>query len=167
MVGCSSIEKTSIYGSVARSQVKGEDVYTEITGVRFDLDTTKYTRLPEIYGNFDITLELYGGITHGRAPGHTLGATAMLRYSYPLGRFTPYLEVGAGPTILSVTTYEQEKSGFAFRDQVGIGTEFSITENLSLFAGYRFGHISHAGLRNTRNRGIESDIGILGLTWYY
>jgi len=78
-----------------------------------------------------------------------------------------YLEGGAGPIYLGLKTHEQEKPGFSFLDQLGLGIELHPTQKLGIILGYRLTHMSHAGLLRTKNRGIESNTILLGLRFRY
>lgn len=48
----------------------------------------------------------------------------------------------------------------------GVGASYFITERSSIYAGYRFQHISNAGT-DSPNRGIDSHTGVLGLSVFF
>jgi lipid A 3-O-deacylase len=82
-----------------------------------------------------------------------------------LGRLVPYLEgtAGAGGTNLKVLEID---SPFSFVLEAGLGVSYFITPGLAVNVGYRFQHISN-GHAYDKNRGFNSDSGIVGLTWYF
>lgn len=82
-----------------------------------------------------------------------------------LGRFVPYLEgtAGAGGTNLKVLEID---SPFTFVLEAGLGLSCFITPGLAVNVGYRFQHISNGHVYD-KNRGFNSDSGIVGLTWYF
>lgn len=97
--------------------------------------------------------------------GFETGAVVMFEYAYPVcQKFSLYLEGGAGPGYFSKRTREQGGGGFNFFDQGQVGGKVCIAENKSFIFGYRFRHISHAGLRPGSNGGINSHHLILGYT---
>ncbi len=74
--------------------------------------------------------------------------------------FRPYIEGGIG----GIYTDFQEKgqgSKFNFNPQAGVGSDFTIGRDLSLFAAVRAHHFSNAGLAD-QNRGINSVLFVLG-----
>ena len=81
------------------------------------------------------------------------------------GRFVPYLEgtAGAGGTSLKVPEID---STFTFVLEAGAGLSYFVTDSLAVNAGYRFQHISN-GHTSTPNRGINSDSGVVGVSFYF
>jgi len=57
-------------------------------------------------------------------------------------------------------------SPFTFVLEAGIGVSYFITPGLAVNVGYRFQHVSNGHLYE-KNRGFNSDSGIVGLTWYF
>jgi opacity protein-like surface antigen len=82
-----------------------------------------------------------------------------------LGRFVPYLEGTAGMAGTNLKVLEID-SPFTFVLEAGLGVSYFITPGLAVNVGYRFQHISNGHLFD-RNRGFNSDSGIVGLTWYF
>jgi opacity protein-like surface antigen len=167
MSGCSALKsyRVAAYSGGLYGTLDGPDLIGEVQGLRLDVNANRSLGLDESYGRIELGLDLYGSAVFGPQPGSIIGATPMLRYSYPIiDWLAPYIEGGAGPAILSFPTHEQEKSGFSFNDQIGAGFEFRLWKRLSIVVGFRFGHLSHGGLRTTRNRGIETNTGVFGLT---
>lgn len=105
--------------------------------------------------------ELVTDIVRKPGSGYLAGVSSIAKFSYRLEDFTFFGECGAGPTYLSVQTHEQGHPGFNFIDQLGGGVEYQFAKHLSLGAKYRYSHISHAGLRDAPNHGIDSHSGFL------
>jgi len=72
----------------------------------------------------------------------------------------PYVEGGIG---FIYTDFQVKGQGlrFNFNPQMGIGTEFKTSSNVTLFSALRLHHISNAGLHH-ENRGINSVVLMLG-----
>jgi lipid A 3-O-deacylase len=68
--------------------------------------------------------------------------------------FQPYVEGGIG---IIYTDFQVEGQGVRvnFNPQVGVGTEFRVGEDTTMFASLRLHHISNAGL-NSDNTGVNS-----------
>jgi lipid A 3-O-deacylase len=95
-----------------------------------------------------------------------LGLGIGFQYSYPVSaRISPYILVVTGPQLISVDSITQA-NGLNFSSAVGVGIYFSLTKNIALNLGYRHRHVSNAEL-NKPNEGIDSEIGILGLSYFF
>ena len=68
---------------------------------------------------------------------------------------------------LSIKSVEQGDAGFNFLDQLGAGLQYKVSERTAIFGGYRFRHISHAGLADRPNGGINSNALVAGFSWLY
>ena len=167
MTGCSSFapQQLVVFDGFTSAPIKGEDIRAQTFGARIEWDTQPLTDLSPTYGEINLGLEFFGSVTFRPETNHIVGVTPILRYSAPLSESVrPYFEFGAGPILMGLRTHEQEKPGFSFYDQVGAGFEFRSGTDHSLLVGYRFHHISHGGLRDTRNRGIEGHTLLVGLS---
>jgi lipid A 3-O-deacylase len=84
-----------------------------------------------------------------------LGVTPVLRFVRSTGRFRPYIEAGIGVRMLSHVRETADRtfsSSFQFADMVGVGLQFGSHQNYR--AGYRFQHLSNAGIKHP-NPGIN------------
>ena len=91
------------------------------------------------------------------------GLAAMTRYHFlSLGRFVPYLELGAaaGGTDLKVVEID---SSFAFLLMGGIGASYFLTDTHAVYAGYRWTHNSN-GNTDKPNRGYEAHTAVVGVS---
>ena len=94
------------------------------------------------------------------------GLGAVARYHFlPLGRFVPYVELGAAPGYTDLNVREQQ-TNFVFLLFGGVGASFFVAEQTALYAGYRLQHISNAGT-STPNQGINSHTGVIGVSFFF
>jgi opacity protein-like surface antigen len=94
------------------------------------------------------------------------GLKLALRYHVlGFGPLVPYIEAagGAGGTNLKV---REIRSTFTFVVEAGAGVSYFVTREMAINAGYRFQHLSN-GHTASSNRGVNSDSGIIGLTYYF
>jgi len=83
------------------------------------------------------------------------GITPVFRIIKDTGWFRPYFEAGVGVRLLSHTRLETDRtmsSSFQFADLVGVGAQFGAHQNYQ--AGFRFQHLSNAGIKRP-NPGIN------------
>ena len=121
-----------------------------------------------VRGAFETGLE--GWFQYYLSPEEATAEGLKLAFRYHLlglsvGRFVPYLEGTAGAAGTSLKVQEID-SPFTFVLEAGIGISYFITPGLAVNVGYRFQHISNGHLYE-KNRGFNSDSGIVGLTWYF
>ena len=106
-------------------------------------------------------------ITEPKA-GVETGCSIGLRYLHPLSSSVSlFTEASFAPMFLSIKSAEQGDAGFNFLDQIGAGLQCKVSQHTAIFAGYRFRHISHAGLVDRPNGGINSNAIVAGLSWLY
>jgi opacity protein-like surface antigen len=94
------------------------------------------------------------------------GVAAVFRYHFlALGRVVPYAELAAaaGGTDLHVREID---SDFSFLLFGGLGASVFVTDSTALYAGYRYEHNSN-GNTATPNRGWESHVGVVGVSYYF
>lgn len=100
--------------------------------------------------------------------GVETGCGVGLRYLHPISRpLDLFMEGSASPMFLSIRSVEQGRAGFNFLLQSGLGLQYKVTEGTAVFAGYRFRHISHGGLADRPNIGINSNALVAGISWLY
>lgn len=83
------------------------------------------------------------------------GVTPVFRFIKSSGWLRPYVEAGVGVRMLSHVQETQDRSfssSFQFADMVGVGAQFGAHQNY--LAGFRFQHLSNAGLDHP-NPGIN------------
>jgi opacity protein-like surface antigen len=136
-------------------------------GVRFSLLPFETVgKDAALYGAFEIGLQpMYQRYVEPDAR-FWAGLGAVVRYHFlALGRFVPYVELAgaAGGTDLSVP---EIRSDFAFLIFGGAGASVFFSDRAAAYAGYRWQHVSN-GNTSRPNRGIESNIAVLGLSLFF
>ena len=84
----------------------------------------------------------------------TVGFTPMFRFTGKKGYFQPYLDVGVGVYLFTVSRLEDHEFGsnFQFSDLFGVGAHFGKRNQWGL--GYKFQHYSNGSVR-VPNHGIN------------
>jgi lipid A 3-O-deacylase len=100
----------------------------------------------------------------GIETGLGIGLRYLVELSGPVDLFT---EASFAPMYLSIKSTEQGDAGFNFLLQAGAGLQYKVSSRTALFAGYRFRHISHGGLSDRPNEGINSNAIVAGLSLLY
>jgi hypothetical protein len=89
-----------------------------------------------------------------------------LKYMYPAtDNLYPYIQGTVGPHYISVQTDDQA-SGFTFADTIGAGLYYFVTKTTAVNAGYRFRHMSNAGIKSP-NGGINTHFGTAGVSLFF
>ncbi len=122
-------------------------------------------------GNFELLLEGTTSAIYQGPGNYLIGITALFRYNFvqPDSKLIPYAQIGAGIVYNDVyKTYTQDAIGqsIEFTPQASIGLHYLIRPNWSINAEAMYHHISNAGLAS-RNVGINSFGGLLGLTYFF
>ncbi|QCU89531.1 acyloxyacyl hydrolase [Thiomicrorhabdus sediminis] len=75
--------------------------------------------------------------------GYIIGITPVFHYELKNWKYTPFIEMGTGPHLMSQTTVasEDKATQFQFGNILGLGMDFNGIE-----VGYRYLHISNAGI---------------------
>ena len=118
-------------------------------------------------GNFEILLEptlIHLGSEVGSAT--VLGASALARWIFSgTSRFRPYVEAGAG-MLVGETDLQQTDCTTNFLLEGGSGLLIVLSGTTTLTVGYRFQHISNAGICSF-NPGINSSALYLGVNYLF
>jgi lipid A 3-O-deacylase len=80
-------------------------------------------------------------------------------------KISPYWEAECGLIYTSLET-EEQATQWNFILQLGLGTYFSLKDDLRLDIGYRLRHYSNAGLE-LPNVGINHNMVVVGLSWEF
>jgi lipid A 3-O-deacylase len=114
-------------------------------------------------GNWELRLELFGGIEFSPKSEWLLGVAPHLRYDFATGtRFVPFIDAGCGVTATSIGPPDLSNV-FEFNLQATGGTHYFVRENLAVTLEARFLHMSCAGITSP-NRGLNGILGSVGLT---
>jgi hypothetical protein len=135
-------------------------------GVRFGFLPWGATGSGPLKGAFEIGLEPIYQRFFNPETAFFAGLGTVARYHLlPLGRFVPYVELGAAPGYTDLRVREQQ-TNFVFLLFGGIGASYFVTEQTALYAGYRLQHISNAGT-SSPNQGINSHTGVVGVSIFF
>ena len=163
------LQEVGVFVGYLRGSLKGQKNMEGIpTGLRFGFDLKPFTKkfgfdpkgmLELIYEPFIST------ITQPRT-NMEMGLGILFRYSYPLtSKLYPYIEVGTGPYYTTLKTHEQSTQ-FNFDDQGGGGLTYFFRNDTAVNIGYRFRHVSNAGIKSP-NGGIQCHEYLIGLSHYF
>jgi len=97
---------------------------------------------------------------------YEFGVGLGFKYQYPImEELSVYALAGVGPHYISVVADDQA-NGFIFSDTVGIGIYYHLNDHSAINVGYRFRHLSNAGIQKP-NGGIESHFGVIGYSVFF
>lgn len=116
--------------------------------------------------NFELLVEPLTNVVISPGTNAEIGCSFFLRCSVKLATWiAPYIEVGTGYVYTTQHVHEQGSQS-NFITQPGIGAQFFIGKHYALTAGYRYRHLSNAGITSP-NRGVDFHFGIVGLTYLF
>uniref|UniRef100_Q3AP90 Acyloxyacyl hydrolase n=1 Tax=Chlorobium chlorochromatii (strain CaD3) TaxID=340177 RepID=Q3AP90_CHLCH len=111
------------------------------------------------------TVEPFVNMIVGKEQGREVGCGVGVRYRRAVSQHANFFAEGSvAPMELTINTPEQGAAGFNFLDQFGVGLQHEVGQRTHLFVGYRFRHISHAGLIDRSNGGINSHGVMIGIS---
>ena len=154
---------------VMNGHAHGRSVESIAFGPRVTLNVLDF--IPEIYGNpVRLGVELLGMVHDKKGLKHEINFNPLLldwRYDTG-GAFVPYVELGEG-ILWTTLRYLSLGGKWQFASHVGVGTHLFWQPDLAVSLGYRFRHISNAGLtgnddENDLNHGLNQHFLILGIT---
>lgn len=117
-------------------------------------------------GNFELLVEGSFFFNHEPKSGTAAGGAAILRYNFLSGdTFIPFLEAGAGIISLDFDL-DTQADGLNFTTQGGLGFHYFFSERTALTGGWRFLHISNAGI-NSPNVGINTSLFLVGVSYFF
>jgi hypothetical protein len=136
------------------------------TGLSFSLTLTDPMGSSWYQGQVSLGAELIGLFTSEPSGSYGIGVTPKLSYAFVgAKRFRPYFEGGGGPMWTDLGGRVPEQPGqFNFLIWGGAGCSFLVTPQWAVTAGYRFMHISNAGLRQP-NSGLNFGLPYIGLQY--
>ena len=115
-----------------------------------------------------VSLAIEGIVMYDFEPhsGVAGGLTPLLHYEFfRKGRLIPYVEAGVG-VIFTDLDLDQQDDGLNFTPQAGLGIRYELSERTEFIVGWRFHHISNAGLRDP-NTGLDSSLFLLGMSYHF
>ena len=151
-------------------RLKGEPVHLTVypTFVRFGFNMNSLVGMADHQSTLQLVFEPFLNSLAAPKTGIETGCSIGLRYLHPLSvSLDLFTEASFAPMFLSIKSVEQGSAGFNFLDQLGAGLQYKVSERTAIFGGYRFRHISHAGLVERPNGGINSNALVAGFSWLY
>jgi hypothetical protein len=99
---------------------------------------------------------------------HGVGFTPKFKYTFTsLERVRPYIEFTGGPFWTDLAgRIPEESSRLNFILTAGVGLSYFLTNQVALNAGYRFQHISNAGMRYP-NLGLNASLPYGGFSFFF
>ena len=95
-----------------------------------------------------------------------VGCGLLLKYAHSISNgFSPYIEAGTGG-VYTTQDVEQQSTRWNFITQCGFGLHYFFREDRSLNIGYRFRHLSNAGIKDP-NLGIDTHSFLVGFSFFY
>jgi hypothetical protein len=117
-------------------------------------------------GSFSLHIEPQLLWNHEPRNGDAYGGGILFRYNLMTHqRFVPFIEGGGGFMSVDFDLVNQ-RDGFNFLLQSGVGAHLFVTNRAALLAGWRFHHMSNANTRRP-NTGINSNFFQFGITYYF
>jgi lipid A 3-O-deacylase len=160
------------FGGGAQNNYEGHRTITGLTFANFNPRLSYFFFEPFapsiLHGAFETGLEGWFQYYIGPKEATAEGLKLAFRYhllGLSIGRFVPYLEANGGAAHTDLKVLEID-SPFTFVVEAGAGISYFIMPGLAVNLGYRFQHISNGHLYK-KNRGFNSDSGIVGLSWYF
>ena len=160
-----------IFVSWEFSSVRRPSFDYELTCLRVGYMLTNVKYSGWLRGNYEFLLEGFVGPFY-QGQGTALGGlTFQGRYNFvqPNARLIPYFQIGAGGLYNDAyhhTNQIEIGSGLEFNLQSTLGLSYLLTGNWALSAEFGYRHISDAET-STRNAGVNSLGGLLGLSYFF
>ena len=158
-----------VFSGWASGDLKEQDDYEMIPlYLQFGFDITNALHKINIKpkGNLKFILEPFLNTVVSPNSNIELGNNFILKYSHPITkRIFMYLEGGLGLLYMSQHTREQS-THFNFSEQIGVGFSYFFSKNKAINMGYRYRHLSNAGI-DEPNSGIDMDYFLCGMTILY
>ncbi len=135
--------------------------------MRFGFYMNSLLGIKDRNGTLQLAFEPFANPVIKPDSGVEAGLDVFIRYLYPVSSSVKLVsEIGTGPMYLSVKTAEQGKGGFNFLNQFGVGAQLALSGNSALTIGYRFRHLSDAGISQP-NSGINSNALVISYSILY
>ena len=94
------------------------------------------------------------------------GVGVGLKYAYPVTeKISPYIMGTVGPHFFTLKN-EDQATGFVFANTFGAGLYFYLDKKSAINLGYRYRHISNAGIKDP-NGGINTQFGVIGYSIFF
>lgn len=163
------LQEFGVFSGYLKGSLKRQkDLNAVPVGLRFGFDLKPFTKKFgfEPKGMLELIYEPFISAITEPDSNMEMGLPVFFRYSYPLtSKIYPFVEVGTGPYYMTLHTYEQSTQ-FNFVSQGGAGISYFFKENVAINVEYRKRHVSNASIKSP-NGGLEADIYLLGMSYYF
>ena len=155
------------YGSAPlRKKASNYEVIPLLLQFGFDIDPLAKKLHIDTKGTFEGVIEPFANLVTSPDTNAEVGFSLLLKYSHNItSRLSPFIEAGAGMIYTTQHTHEQGTQ-FNFIPQAGIGLQFLLTKHWALTGGYRYRHLSNAGI-DDENVGIDHHFGLVGVSYFF
>ena len=154
------------YGTASLDRDADYEVIPVLTQFGFDINPLAKKLHINPRGTIEGVVEPLMNVVINPVTNAEVGCSFLLKYSdHITSRIAPYIEGGFGIIYTTQHTYEQGTQ-YNFLSQVGVGLQFFLNRNFALTGGYRFRHMSNAGLDDD-NRGINHHFALLGVSYFF
>lgn len=159
-----------LVGGGAQNHVQSWDEYSDLSFLNFNarLGLLPFDAVGPgwLRGSLEVALEAWMQQFLEPDSASALGIKGGVRYHLlSFGRFVPYLEVAAGIGYTNLNVIEMNSS-HTFVLEGGAGLSYLLSDAIAVSIGYRFQHLSN-GDTESPNQGINSDSGVIGITFMF
>jgi hypothetical protein len=157
------LDSVDLFSGYLRAKLDEEETFYEAVPflVSFNYEASRFFRRTES-PFMNLSVEPFFSVLKTPERNTETGANFLLKCVFTQKKlFQPYIKAGIGLVYITQETKNQ-REGFNFLPQAGLGFSFRITENTSASLEYRFRHLSNAGLRKP-NSGIDADMFLIGI----
>lgn len=118
-------------------------------------------------GNIELLIEPLAAHYYQPFSASAFGGSLMVKYNFlDFGRWMPFWDGGAGMLWTDLAPRIREQSTpFNFVLQTGPGVSYLVTEHTAVTIGFRFHHISNAGI-GERNIGLNAWLFNVGISFF-
>ncbi len=132
----------------------GSDLKKYLTPLRDHKGTLSFVLEPQVNPAFNPHTDIEFGVGIG------------LKYAYPVTeKISPYIMGTVGPHFFTLKN-EDQATGFVFANTFGAGLYFYLDKKSAINLGYRYRHISNAGIKDP-NGGINTQFGVIGYSIFF
>lgn len=165
--GSRRLKEFGILAGFAKGELKEKDDYELIPVIlRFGFNLNRFLNIPSKKQLFEFQVEPFASAVINPDANAEIGVNLLFKFGYFLTKkFMPFVEAGAGMIYITQHTREQSTQ-FNFIPQAGAGISYFLRDNFSVNAGYRYRHLSNSSIKEP-NKGINIDMLLVGLSWYF
>ncbi len=154
------------YGTASLDRGDDYDVIPVLTQFGFDINPLAEKLHVNPRGTIEGVVEPLMNVVISPGTNAEVGCSFLLKYSdHITSRIAPYIEGGFGIIYTTQHTHKQSTQ-YNFLSQVGVGLQFFLNEKFALTGGYRYRHMSNAGI-DSPNRGINHHFALLGVSYFF